>query len=147
MDPRHSHSHKSASGGRHLREVQLVRGASSRASLDLQVTFQGRLIKAISLEQIRLRVDGLQRIVQGHGGLLVHVEDGTTIWALGERGHRFSVTIPMVEALTGSQDPDAAGFLRTLEVCERKVMDWLAPQIEDSMGALQRELSGSERRQ
>lgn len=120
---------RSSTAATWTRQVRVVRDGPSGPVLELRVINPGQPLRSIDIDQLRIRCEGLQRIIQRSAGLRLSIEDGTEIWAIGERGHRIAVTIPLLEHFIASDDPEAGViFLRTLEACEQKIMDWLSSQ-------------------
>lgn len=93
-----------------------------------------RVTRAISVEQLELRVATLRNVALKYDGIPVKAEGGFEVWAIGDRGARFTITIPSVEALIRAGNSTlAASFMDALTASEEKLGSWLTRQLENTM--------------
>ncbi|MDP2014616.1 MAG: hypothetical protein Q8L05_10370 [Actinomycetota bacterium] len=107
------------------RQIEAVRDASGIVTgvLVAQTHFPDRIY---SLDELRLRVNGLRNIAIRYGGRLLIAEGRIEAWSVGVLANRVTISIPDLEALQLFSEPRVAGvFMSILEESERKLFQWL----------------------
>jgi len=88
---------------------------------------------SLAIEQLQLRATTLRNVAQKYDGIPVKSDEGTEIWAMGDRGARFTVTLPSVEVLIlRGNSFTAAKFMNALTESEAKLGAWLTEHLEKS---------------
>jgi hypothetical protein len=90
------------------------------------VTEQHYPDRTFSVDELRLRVNGLRNIANRYGGRLLMAEGRIEAWSVGVLANRVTISIPDLEALQLFSEPRVAGvFMSILEESERKLFHWL----------------------
>lgn len=107
------------------RQVEAVRDSSGTV-IGVCVSEQHLPDRVYSLDELRLRVNGLRNIVNRYGGRLIMSEGRIEAWSIGVLASRVTISIPDFETLQWFSEPRVAGvFMSILEESERKLFHWL----------------------
>ncbi|MDO8733221.1 MAG: hypothetical protein Q7L55_11750 [Actinomycetota bacterium] len=107
------------------RHFEAVRDASGMVT-GVLATEQHYPDRTYSIDELRLRVNGLRNIAVRYGGHLLLAEGNIEAWTVGVLHSRVTLSIPYLEGLQMFSEPRTAGaFMSILEESERRLFDWL----------------------
>ena len=93
-----------------------------------------RVSGCIRADQLQLREATLRNTTLKYGGIPLKYEDGIELWAVGDRGARFTITIPSADQLILNGDSaKAATFLNALVKSEQQLGAWLTEHLKENM--------------